>query len=315
MKDKIALLMEETGCDAGEAELALEMCGYQVEAAVKAIARLLKDIIVIKARFMQGQDRFGLFLAVANTKSGALLRSRAVLSFNPSVYVVSLGKSWFDFEKYLYGCRLWEGSLPGESLEIERALSIRFKQQHAVDSLKRQTEQALCLELAEILKPLLRAASLKLELKKEILDLGQFKSLRNDPEKPLFPRPPRPLLRGEELLVLSIALDEDPAGVVASELRAGDVVSARIMDSRDIARYLAKLFGGHSPHGPLPIAAPVEAIESAPPSGVLTRVRFSVGVCGDAVVAAKSRLKVVRNIADNGEGPSWWRKILMGGGG
>ncbi|OGR81973.1 MAG: hypothetical protein A3J74_02000 [Elusimicrobia bacterium RIFCSPHIGHO2_02_FULL_57_9] len=309
MKDKIALLMEETGCDAGQAELALEMCGYQVEAAIKTIARLLKDIVVLKARFRHGPDRFGLFLAVANAKSGALLRSRAVLSYNPAVYAVSLERSWFDFEKFLYSCRLWEGSLPGESLDLERWLSSHFRHRRSVEKLKDQFEQALSLEIEGILKPLLSASSLKLELKKEILDLGQFQSLRNDLEKSTFGRRPRSLPRSEELLVLKVVLEENPQGTAAPALRSGDVVSAQIVDTRDIAQYLAKLFGGHSEKGPLPIAVPVEAIERVAPSGVLIRVRFSVGVCGDAVVPVESRLIAARKTQD-GEYPSWWHKLF-----
>ena len=51
MKDKIELLMEETGCDRGEAELALEMCGFDLEEAVRQIPRLLNDICALKGKF------------------------------------------------------------------------------------------------------------------------------------------------------------------------------------------------------------------------------------------------------------------------
>ena len=94
----------------------------------------------------------------------------------------------------------------------------------------------------------------------------------------------------DELLVLKVTLESDPSGMPAAELRAGDVVAATISDKRDIAKYLAKFFGGHSDHGPVPIPAPVEAIEAAPtpasgePQALLVRVRFSAGVCGDAEV-------------------------------
>src|SRR5439155_6607012 len=98
--------MEETGCDQGEAELALEMCGYRVEEAVKTIARLLRNIVVIKGKFMHpDSSQFGLFLIILNIKALDLLRCRAVLSFNPEVYSVGLEKGWFEFEKFLYGCR------------------------------------------------------------------------------------------------------------------------------------------------------------------------------------------------------------------
>ncbi len=100
----------------------------------------------------------------------------------------------------------------------------------------------------------------------------------------------------------------------ASELRAGDLVAARIADNRDIAKYLAKLFGGHSQQGPVPIPAPVEAIESAAqpgqPQTFLVRVRFSAGVCGDAEVPAQARLKAMRKAPGYPEKVSWWQRFF-----
>lgn len=318
MQDAIALLMEETGCERAEAELALEMCGYEVEKAVKAIPRLLKNIVVLKGKFVHsGQDRFGLLLVILNIKSGVLVRSRAVLSFNPAVYAVSLDKGWFEFEKHLYGCRLWDGSLQMESLEIERRLVQHFREgrRAALERVGRDSEEAVASELAGVLKAFLRPGALSLKLKKDILDVGQFHALRSDPESVRggvsreYKRPPPRL---EELLVLKIALEEDPGGIPAGELRAGDMVSARIVDGRDIARYLAKLFGGFSEGGPIAIPAPVEAIEAVPPAQLLARVRFSVGVCGDAQVPRESRLKAVRRAAleRSQENVSWWRRFF-----
>ena len=315
MQDKIALLMEETGCDRGEAELALEMCGYEVEEAVKAIARLLKTIVVLKGKFADPeQSQYGLVLAILNTKSGAVLRSRAVLSYNPAVYAVSLDKDWFEFEKFLFGCRLWEGSLPGESLEIEQALANHFREAPpgAWDRIVGDPAEAVGAQLGGVLRGLRRPSGLSLKLRREILDVGQFQSLRSDPETVARKagRSPHSVPRAEEPLVLRIDLEEDPNGIASGGLRAGDMVSARIVDSRDIAQYLARLFGGHSESGAVPILAPVEAIEALPPDRMLVRVRFSVGVCGDAEVSREGRLKAVRVAVRNQESLSWWRRIF-----
>src|SRR5579883_286762 len=158
MQDKIALLMEETGCDRGEAELALEMCGYEVEEAVKAIPRLLKNIAVVKARFAHpDQDKFGLLLAVLNTKSAVLLRARAVLSFNPAVYAVSLEKDWFEFEKHLYGCRLWDGSLQAESFEIERRIAGQFRESESIARMAREGQAEVAARVSALLQDCFRA--------------------------------------------------------------------------------------------------------------------------------------------------------------
>ena len=118
--------------------------------------------------------------------------------------------------------------------------------------------------------------------------------------------------RADEPLLLKITLEQDPAGVLAADLRAGDIVSAQISDPRDIAQYLAKLLGGYSQEGPLAIAAPVEAVEAhSADATALIRVRFAVGVCGDAEARQDSRMKVVRNPHQEGEGLSWSRRFFI----
>jgi len=340
--DKIALLMEETGCDKGEAELALEMCGYVVEEAIQAIPRLHKNIVVLKGRIVHPEHNlFGLLLVILNVKSRAVLRTRAVLSYNPAVCAVSLSKGWFEFEKYLYGCRLWEGSLPTESLEIEQSVANHLRSGAGAGHFDARPAgaEAVQAELCDVLRRQLRSAGLELRLRKDVLDMGQFQSLRAAPSGSgerlrSYGRPyrdgaslraggPGPARAGpmpDELLILKVALEEDLAGVPAEDLRAGDLVAAHIADNRDIAKYLAKLFGGHSDQGPVPIPAPVEAIEAAagPAAGcapriLLVRVRFSAGVCGDAEVPAAARLRVARNAPGAPEKISWWQRFFGGG--
>ena len=315
MKDKIELLMEETGCDRGEAELALEMCGYEVEEAVRQIPRLLNDICALKGKFVRPtHNQHGLFLVVLNLKSRKVLRARAVMSYDPAVCAVELDADWFAFEKHLYGCRLWDGSLPAESLEVEQRLAAHFRaaEPAVFDRLRSAIAEEATAELAAPLRAHFRDQSLSLRAKKDILDLGQFQSLRKVPApaarrgKPDSGVPPE-----EDLLVLKITLEEDPEGLPAAELRAGDLVFARIVDGRDIAQYLARLFGGLTSSGPVPIEVPVEAIESSP-AGTLARVRFAVGVAGDAVVTGGKLLKAARGAAHGRGDGSWWRRFFKG---
>ncbi len=315
MKDKIELLMEETGCDRGEAELALEMCGYEVEAAVRQIPRLLNDICALKGKFVRlNENQHGLFLVVLNLKSRKVLRSRAVMSYDPAVCAVELAEDWFAFEKHLYGCRLWDGSLPAESLEVEQRLAAHFRAAgpEVFDRLRASTSEESTAELAGPLRAYFRDQSLSLRAKKDILDLGQFQSLRKVPAPAARRGKPEPgVPSADGLLVLKIILEEDPNGLPASALHAGDMMFARIVDGRDIARYLARLFGGLTASGPVPIEAPVEAIESSQ-AGTLVRVRFAVGVAGDALVPGEKRLKAARGVAHGRGDGSWWRRFFKG---
>lgn len=309
MQDKISLLMTETGCDQGEAELALEMCGYEVEQAIKAIGRLHKNIVVFKGRFScPEQTQFGLLLIILNLKSRSLVRCRAVLSFNPAVFTLPLEKDWFEFEKQLYACRLWEGSLPPESLEIERALTASLRGGGAVFEPGEEALGAASDEILGALRAALRCGGGEVKLKRDVLDMGQFQSLRTDAGGPASRRR-QPVARDEEILVLKAALEESPDGVPAAELRSGDVVEALIVDNRDIGLYLARLFGGHSERGPVPVMAPVEAIESTE-DDVLVRVRFSSGVAGDAQLRREGRYRAHRAPSPQEAPASWWRRFF-----
>ncbi len=312
MNEKIELLMEETGCDRGEAELALEMCGYDLEQAARQIPRLLRDICALKAKFVvPGSERYGLALVVLNLKTRKVLRARAVLSYDPAVCAAGLEDDWFAFEKYLYGCRLRDGSLPAESLEVEQALSAHFRlaPADAFDRLRADASEESAAAFAAALRAHFRDLRVSVRLRKDILDLGQFQSLRKAPAPAAGGRAPQRASSAEDLLVLRVALDEDEAGLTASELRAGDLVSARIVDGRDIAQYLARLFGGLTAQGPVPIEAPVEAIEAVP-GGVLVRARFAVGVAGDAVVPHERRLRAERGAAHGRGDGTWWRRFF-----
>ena len=77
---------------------------------------------------------------------------------------------------------------------------------------------------------------------------------------------------------------------------------------RDVAQYLAKIFGTRVGEGAAPMPAPVEALERAKDGEVLVRVRFSAGLCGDVSVPLDIRLKVLRRAAPT----SWWKKIFGG---
>lgn len=314
MQNKIALLMEETGCERGEAELALQMCSYVVEDAVRSIGRLHKNIVVVKGRFiLTDSSQFGLVLLVINIKTRSLLRSRAVLSYNPAVCGVGLDKEWFEFEKFLYGCRLWEGSLPPESLEIERRLTALFAQgddEIFERAAVQEPAEPLAEDISRTLKAALRATSLNLRIKKDILDLGQFQALRNDPEAAL--RMPTQVVHmptaDAQMLVLAVSFEEDANGKPAAQLQAGDIVAARIEDPRDIAQYLARLFGGRS-KGSAGIAVPVEAIETGVEE-IVVRIRFSAGICGDGTLKQSARVKVAQSLAAAGVSSAWWMRFF-----
>jgi hypothetical protein len=318
MKDKIALLMEETDCERGEAELALELCGYDVENAMQVVLRLSQSIAVFKGRLRAPQECiYGLWLVILDLKTRALLRARAVVSYNPAVYASDLDAHWFDFEGRLYACRLWAGALQGLSQEVEQSLSAAF----ASPEFRGFYQEGAPLQAKDLepLKAVLReqlGGSVDLQVRQDLLDMGEFREVRpqgagSGARKARRPRAARGRSQGPGagpggILIIQVALDPDPEGTPCSGLSAGDMVYATINDQRDIAQYLSKLFGARSEEGVRPLLVPVEAIEKQDSGVVTIRVRFSAGVCGDVTMPGDLRLKAVQK---PGKAP-WWKKIF-----
>lgn len=306
MIDKVQLLVEETGCDPKEAELALQLCGYELEKAVKMLPGLIKDIVVFKGKFsLERQGVYGVLLVIVNLKTHSLVRAKAVISYNPSVYLIPLEGEWFEYEKHLYRCRLWEGSLQGQSQELEQLIVQTVTQSSPAELTREDSEQAFPFFYALLSKSLGSPENLKLLLKKEKLDLGQLQLMKRDLKEPA----PVPVPSGEKL-ILRVALDADPQGIRASQLRAGDTVAAEIIDPRDIAQYLAKLLGGRTQEGLIPLLAPVESVKTADQGKeAVVQVRFSSGVCGQVRLPADIKIKV---IARGGlqEPGGWWKKWM-----
>ncbi len=311
MEDKVGILVEETGCDSAEAELALQMAGYEVPKALQVLASRLRNILVIKIKFRDlSHPRFGLALAVANIKTGEVLRSRAVVSFNPVVYIRTLEGYWFEFEKDLYARRLWEGSLQAESLDLEGMLSQYVRQILLNKPCEMNVAFATRLEteLGTAFGRVMNSPKVEVKVRGEILSLGEFNSLRIPTgEKSMRRRGSH--REGQDHTVIKIGIEEDALGIPASEIKSGDMISAVIMDSRDLAHYLWKIFGGYQDGVPISVLAPVEAVEVVS-SKIFLRARFSLGVCGDAAIPLEKKIKAVRVLLKHPVSSSWWKRIL-----
>lgn len=317
IKDKVSLLIEETGCDRSEAELALELCGYDLESAVKAVPRLFQNIAVLKARVRAVDEAlYGLLLVILNLKERALLRARAVVSHNPAVFATDIEQHWFDFEARLYACRLWVGTVQELSQDVEQVLCAYFASEEARSFYQERTGGVGGKGL-EALKTALSAklgSTVDLGVHQDVLDMGQFQEVRPRPGESEPGKPGKRTSRGQSgpglgpggMLVLAVDFEKDAQGVPAKQLCAGDLVYTTISDARDIAQYLSKLFGSRSEEGVSPLPVPIEAIEKDAQGGVAIRVRFSAGVCGDLVVDGEERLRAVPRPSNL----PWWKKIF-----
>lgn len=295
--DKILLLMEESGCDRAQAELALSLSDYDLEKAVRALGTLLRHIVAVKGKAHDADGTIhGRALVLVDTRGARLIRVRAVVSRHPGVFEAALGDAWHEFEKRLYADRLGEGARPEASRELERRTT------EAIESSADEFFPALThddREWSETLSaawaPLFGGSGAVLRWERNPLNWDEYRVWSGGAPRPAVS------FRADGTVVVSVKIETDPSGAPADTVRPGDVVACAIDDPRDLARCLARLLGA-SAGSARPFGAPVESIERI--DGELrVGLRLSTGVVGAARVAPSALLRVMRPAA----APPWRR--------
>lgn len=289
--------MEETGCEQGEAELALELAENDLEKAIKTIASLLRHIFAVKGKFsFPDKSLFGLLLIVINTKTQEILRLYTVVSYNPALFENSPEMDWYALEKTIFSFRLDEGSLPDFTQELEHKMRTYLLEKKEI-LVKCDTAEIKTL-LSDSFKP----ENVNITLLTEELNLTQFRRLPSDDGSPNA----KAEVSGSEpgTVWLEVDIVEDANGREASRLAEGDVVLARITDTRDIAHYLAHLIGGRREGEMIPLPAVIKKI-SVNDCDSEAQVHFAPGIIGIARVKNDTRLNLLESKAQ-----PWWKKII-----
>lgn len=294
---KVRLLMEETGCEQGEAELALELAGNDLEKAIRTIESILRHIYAFKGRFSFAQKNlYGLLLVVINTKTGEVLRLHSVVSYNPSVFENSLSMDWYAFEKAIFSYRLDEGSLPDFTQENDQKLRAYLSAQ------KELLVSGNIKGINGMLAAFFETDSAAANIEFEELNLAQFRQLPGAGTESLARQAG---VRQESGFVhLQVDFLEDENGTDALKLTEGEVVLSRITDSRDIAHYLAHLIGGKREGEMIPLPSSVRKVVSGE-DGCEIQVYLAPGVVGVSKLNGEHRIKVIEMRSD-----PWWKKII-----
>lgn len=292
--------MEETGCEQGEAELALELAGNDLEKAIKTIGSLLRYITALKGKFnFPAKNLYGLLLIIINTKTREILRLSTVVSYNPAIFENSAEMDWYGFEKLIFSYRLDEGSLPDFTQGIEQKLQSYLLAQN--DVLVRCDTGEISRMLGDFFTP----DKVNITLIAEELNLAQFRQLPDSgPESS-----PKVITYDSEpgTVWLQVEVLEDKSGKEAERLAEGDVVLSQITDSRDIAHYLAHLIGGVREDGMIPMPAVVRKVAVNSEESEV-QLFYAPGIVGVARVKNDLRVKILETRSQ-----PWWKKIIPWG--
>ena len=297
MQENIRLLMEETGCEVGEAELALELADNDLEKAIKTIGSLLRHIYAVKGKMVfREKNLYGLLIVVINTKTQGLLRMSAVVSYNPSVYETPETADWYTFEKQVFSSRLDTASIPDFTQEIEQQLREYLA---ANNSLLSSTDPE---QLRKIFVDFFNGRGADITLSLEELNLSQFRHLSEPGELPNERSAGPAHQAGKVWLKAGVMADDN--GKPVSELLEGEIILSLITDDRDIAFYLGHLIGGRHGDEAVPLPAMVHKVTA---HGDETEIQlyYAPGVLGVATVSQGLNVKVIEM-----KTKPWWKKIM-----
>lgn len=318
MKEKIRLLIEEAGCDEGQAELALEAVQYDVEKAIRNIGSLLRDFVIVKGKFYQSNDNlFGLFIVIVNIRINKVVRIHTVISYNPVIFESDLAVKWVIFEKQIFAHRLQDGSLRHMSLEIEQFFYDSFTQQDMYAAFKEDRISDIIKTFTTLiqnhLSSIYRASQetgqntredIRLFIEREEVSLTQFRHLENVLENNIRPPQPKDAENSLNGLRLTVSLKSDQDGIHAGELAEGAVVYSRIIDERDIAQYLGRLMGGKSGSELVHLPSSVIGV-NIDNNQVEIQTELAPNIIGSVKIPQDMKLKVM--YYDDEE---WWRRIF-----
>lgn len=295
-KDHIKLLMEETGCEQTEAELALSLSSEDIEEAIRKIGILLKFINAFKIKILIPKDNiYGLMHIAVNMKTAEVLRFSMVFSHNPAIYEISSDMDWFSFEKAIFSARLDSGAMEDYTQSIEE--NFHLYTQQAVKEITAISKE----EIATIVKTFFYPVLVETEVVSEELSLTEFKKLPDYATKQN-----ETTFTGYDLgfVRLDVEILEDSNGKPANKIIEGDTVLSLITDERDIAHYLAHLIGGRKEGNMIPLPAMVKKIVSKDNEFEM-HLHYAPSITGIAKINGNTLLKVLETKIQ-----PWWKKIM-----
>jgi RNAse (barnase) inhibitor barstar len=288
----------------------LEIANYDVNKAIHVIGSLSKTIVVIKSKFIVNQTNlYGLLFIIFDLRAKKPFRLRSIISYNPAIFETDLNLHWHEFEKKLYAYRLREGVVPELTQRLENYLEERLKIDKTRDiySLLSQKGETEDREIEKIFFSFLgewfRGSDLQIVLKREELDLTQFRHIHFDDKehenvKGMGHVPPG------NVVTLQIELVRSEEGKRSENLTSGDIVYASVVDNRDIAQYLAHLLGAKVKEEIVPLPTLVEFVERRG-DRVFVSTRFSRGIIGEVLLPFGEKVKAEREKSKE----SFWEKF------
>ncbi|MFC1546543.1 hypothetical protein ACFL4O_02370 [bacterium] len=299
MDDRTRVIIENLGCEEGQAKLALALSNNNVEQALSDFNSIMNDVEIIKGKIRSDiTDVYGLFIIIMDAEKKKIIRLGSVLTKNVGVHDTKLNGSWFVFERKIYTVRLGEGILQNATQDLEQFLFDNLQSEkckHFFDMLKQGTIKEIKEFLFSLISQIHSLPKLKLDVKFEKLKKAYQKKPANKNNPVAADNSSANLTDTRANIRLQVALvkGDDKSSIPAKYLLKGDMVMAEVIDDRDVAGYISRLLGGMKEEKFVPLFSIVEDIKFQD-KVVIAKVRFSPGITGTAYIRPKEKVKIVR---------------------
>ncbi|MBU2599171.1 hypothetical protein KJ849_01105 [bacterium] len=292
IEKKVSRLIEESGCTFQQASAMMDFTAGNINQALEIInAHKKKNTIIVKARFKaEGIKYYGMIFMILDSNREILEKLEVAIANDKRLCQFDESASWENFERVVYGLQLKEGIVP----RFTGILKHRIKEIFRSKNKKTQFFQALKEGSYDLFKEWLKEEVANvindnnLELKADINLISTLEpesKIKSGKEEREEPRIVQKVEREkkEAYLALEVALAVSPlTGILVSELRKGDRVIVKIIDNREVGRYIATLMGGRKENQIIPLVAYVEEVIPVSNHEVKVLVNLGPGIKGEA---------------------------------
>jgi len=294
MTDEVQILIDEAGCSKRVAEKILRIYGNNLNMAFRWIVSHHKNLVVLKIKFAtKSSYNCGMLFIILNASQKRILRFAVSISQNPYIFSVDIAMPWPEFENKIYTQRLNEEIVHEKTVAVTQAVRSSFQDGdnepfftifNSVDYA--EIEKSIKMLLTKILNE-----DVIFEFRKERISLFDFRQIPSDGKisaAEFISKAPQIKLKIEVVRGRRRFFFKRPKTI--EKISEGTLIFVRITDSREIARYLARMIGVTGED-----AVPVEVLEKKQNKrGYSLTVRLGGMIKGLCEVPFKTPIEIFR---------------------
>lgn len=303
-------------------EIALEITDGDLEKAKKLVSGEIKDIAVIKCRFVENDVKlYGAFILFINLENKLIERCFTLITFDAAVLKNTPYGRWTDFENNIIDIQ-WKGkNLATQSQELKSNIESAFAFEYIgmiVELLQSDNEKKIIEILKKIIIQTLDLETIKIELgiefinrffmKYESKDISQ-KSAKEE-EKPDEEKKEESYIKEGEILLEGELAISPIRGINITKLEPEMEILVRLFDKTAQEKYFINVLNAYDGKKIIPVKAIVRYVSYDETYGYLVIAELGPGIVVKCIEKAQINI-MTPEIAEKEKKSRFWKLILI----